>query len=47
MTHIVFRTPIACLAMLASLGCAQVVTVDMTGTKKTETPIPSHVTYAV
>jgi hypothetical protein len=46
MTH-VFRTPIACLAMLACLGCAQVITVDMSGTKKTETPIPSHVTYAV
>lgn len=46
MAH-VFRTPIACLAMLACLGCAQVVTVDMTGTKKTETPILSHVTYAV
>jgi Domain of unknown function (DUF4136) len=43
----IFRTPIASLAILSCLGCAQVVTVDMTGTKKTDTPIPSHVTYAV
>ena len=40
--------PSVSLALLLCLGCGhQMMTVDVNGTRKTETPIPSHVTYAV
>ena len=40
--------PSVSLVMLLCLGCGhQTMTVDVNGTRKAETPIPSHVTYAV
>ena len=41
------RLPATSLGALLFLGCAHTFTVDVKGTQKTETPIPSHVTYAV
>jgi hypothetical protein len=42
-----FRRSIAVWFVLGVVGCSQISVVTVTGTSNSETPIPSHVTYAV
>jgi hypothetical protein len=42
-----FRSLIAMWFVLGVVGCSQISVVTVTGTSNSETPIPSHVTYAV